>query len=216
MTRTPDPFVTFIEDLFRDLGTIQCKSMFGGYGVYFRGRMFALIADDRLYMKTDASLAQEYEEQGSEPFIIRGDRKPIQMSYWSLPEDALEQPELAIQWANKSLAAAVRAAKKSGGVAGKRGKKKNSKGSGVRTGKATAEKAVKSPGKNTASSSAIAKAKRGAGKQAGRGAKKKGSATPPGKRKAEGKKSTALSKTGGKKRIAEKKKRSPTKPQGKR
>ena len=113
MKENPNSFATFVEDLFSDLGTVQCRSMFGGYGVYFRGRMFALIADDRLYMKVDTSLKEEYKSAGCEPFIYHSSRKPIQMSYWSLPEEALEQPALAVHWAQKSLKAAASAAKKS-------------------------------------------------------------------------------------------------------
>ncbi|HBS06065.1 MAG TPA: competence protein TfoX [Leptospiraceae bacterium] len=122
MQRSSDPFVTFVEDLFRELGPVQCRAMFGGYGVYFRGRMFALIAEDRLYMKTDADLARDYEDSGSEPFVYHTDRKAIQMSYWSMPEDALEQPALARRWADRSLEVAAKAAKKKAGRTSKKSK----------------------------------------------------------------------------------------------
>jgi DNA transformation protein len=111
MGKKQDSFVEYVQDLLGDVGPIQSRRMFGGYGVYFRGRMFALIAYDQLYMKVDPHLQAEYEDAGSEPFVYESPgRKPIQMSYWRMPEDAMEQPVLAAEWARKSIEAAARAA----------------------------------------------------------------------------------------------------------
>ena len=45
--------MTFIaEQLERcELGTVTCKKMFGEYGVYLNGIIFALACDDRLFVK---------------------------------------------------------------------------------------------------------------------------------------------------------------------
>ena len=123
MKNTRSEFVVFVEDLFSDLGPgLRTRAMFGGHGVYFRDQMFALIAYDQLYMKVDAVLLEDYKAAGSEPFVYESPgRKPIQMSYWSLPEEALENPSLALEWAQRSLAAAKKTAKKTA-------KKKNRRG----------------------------------------------------------------------------------------
>jgi DNA transformation protein len=44
------------------------RAMFGGFGIYRNGLMFALVADDQLYAKVDASNKADYEEAGSQPF----------------------------------------------------------------------------------------------------------------------------------------------------
>lgn len=95
-----------INDVFRELDGVTGRAMFGGVGIYKDKVMFALIAYDRLYMKVDDTLKKEYQAAGSEPFVYNSKGKPVTMSYWSLPEDALEQSSLAKEWAGKSLAVA--------------------------------------------------------------------------------------------------------------
>ena len=112
-SESQDSFVEYVEDLFSGLGQVSARKMFGGYGIYQRQRMFALIAYDRLYMKVDDVLIPEYEREGSEPFIYESEgRKPIQMSYWSIPEDAMDSHAMPQQWALKSVEAAIRSASK--------------------------------------------------------------------------------------------------------
>lgn len=44
-------FVEFIVDQFENVGTITFKKMFGEYGIYSNGKIFALICDNRLFIK---------------------------------------------------------------------------------------------------------------------------------------------------------------------
>lgn len=44
-------FVEFIVDQLREAGTITYKKMFGEYGLYCNGKIFAVICDDQLYIK---------------------------------------------------------------------------------------------------------------------------------------------------------------------
>ena len=46
-----EKFVEFIVDQFKRVGTITAKSMFGEYGLYADGKLFALICDNRLFIK---------------------------------------------------------------------------------------------------------------------------------------------------------------------
>ncbi|BDU72955.1 TfoX/Sxy family protein [Mesoterricola silvestris] len=43
--------VDFILDQMGDAGAVSAKRMFGEYGVFLDGKMFALICDDRLFLK---------------------------------------------------------------------------------------------------------------------------------------------------------------------
>lgn len=104
-------FHEFVRELFAGLGQVQIKRMFGGAGVYADGLMFALLADETIYIKTDDTLKAALAEEGSGPFVWTPNKGPragesVEMSYWRLPEAALDDPELASRWAEKALAVA--------------------------------------------------------------------------------------------------------------
>lgn len=44
-------FVEFIADQIKEAGTVTYKKMFGEYGVYCDGKIFALICDDQFFVK---------------------------------------------------------------------------------------------------------------------------------------------------------------------
>lgn len=110
-----------MNEVLSEVPGISSRAMFGGHGIYSRGVMFALIAYDRLYMKVDDSLKKEYEAAGTGPFVYgEGNHKPTVMSYYEMPADAMEAPEIAKDWAEKSLKAALK-------LKAKKGKKSSSK-----------------------------------------------------------------------------------------
>lgn len=108
----PDPFLDALIPLFSPLGEIHWRKMFGGAGVYCDGRMFILVADDRLYFKADSVNVEWYEQKGSEPFIFDDGAKPIAMSYWLAPASVIADSELALEWGEQGVSAAMRAATK--------------------------------------------------------------------------------------------------------
>jgi DNA transformation protein len=99
-------------ELFAGLGPIRTRAMFGGLGVYCDDAMFALVADGVLYMKAEADLAARYADAGSAPFTYEGKGKPVRMSFWRLPDSALDDPDEALDWGRASLAIARMAAAK--------------------------------------------------------------------------------------------------------
>ncbi|MEL7503827.1 MAG: TfoX/Sxy family protein [Cyanobacteria bacterium J06554_6] len=72
---------------------VTARSMFGGYGLYTEGVMFALIADTTLYFKVDNENQPDYEASCMAPFTYQGKGKHIRMSYWQLPEKVMTDPE---------------------------------------------------------------------------------------------------------------------------
>jgi DNA transformation protein len=86
--------------------------MFGGYGLYIEGVMMALIADETLYFKVDDSNRDDYIRAGMQPFTYDGKHKPIQMSYYQVPDAILDDLEQLILWIEKAHAAARRAKRK--------------------------------------------------------------------------------------------------------
>ena len=103
-------FRTFvIEQLTRVLPQVRARSMFGGVGIYAGNLFFALIADDTLYLKVDASNRGDFQVRGMGPFRPYGEDGEV-MQYYEVPHDVLEDPEALRPWAAKAVA--VAAAKK--------------------------------------------------------------------------------------------------------
>ncbi|WP_414646946.1 TfoX/Sxy family protein [Caulobacter sp.] len=99
-------YLEFVLEQLAPLGQIASRRMFGGVGIYANGLFFALVDDDVLYLKGDESLKPEFESAGAQPFAPFGDDKP--MAYWTAPVEALDDQELLLEWARKSLAVAAR------------------------------------------------------------------------------------------------------------
>lgn len=103
---------TFLHDLFAPVGPIALRRMFGGIGVYRDGIIFALVADGTLYLKADESTAAAFREAGSVPFVYEAKGKSVTMSYWRLPEEAMDDPDALARFARIGLEAARRAARR--------------------------------------------------------------------------------------------------------
>jgi len=101
-------YIEFLKEVFEQFGPITSRKMFGGYGLYHNGLMFALVADDTLYLKTDAENAGYFEEEGLAPFEFNKNGKLIKMSYHQAPDVIMDDRELAAIWARRSFEAAIR------------------------------------------------------------------------------------------------------------
>jgi DNA transformation protein len=106
-----DGFHDFVRELFAGLGPVQVKRMFGGAGVYADGVMFALLANDVIHLKVDDVMKAELRAEGCGPFIwtpASGPRagEQVEMGYWRMPDSALDEPDLAADWARKALGVA--------------------------------------------------------------------------------------------------------------
>ena len=118
MAKPPDPFHEFVAELFEPLGDIRIKRMFGGAGIYAHDIMFALIADDTIYLKADDVLKEALISEGSEPFRFKmKDGKVAEMKYYRLPDGAADDPEDATYWGRQALDVALtaKASKRSNG-----------------------------------------------------------------------------------------------------
>lgn len=104
-------FVGNLNDVFALFGGIEAKRMFGGYGIYHDGLMFALVADDVLYLKADENSSGSFAELGLPPFEFEKKGKTMQMSYYAAPEEIFDNLEKAKEWADRAYAAALRARK---------------------------------------------------------------------------------------------------------
>ena len=98
-------YVNFVMEKLSPIGDIKSRAMFGGYGIFHEGLMFALISEDTLYLKVNESNRDMYKRAQSKPF-------PHGISYWEVPTDVLEENTMLHEWANISIKIAQEVAKK--------------------------------------------------------------------------------------------------------
>lgn len=101
-----------IEDMFAALGAVTIKRMFGGKGIYHGGRIVAIELRDEMLLKADAVSAPTFEAAGARQWRYEGKAsKTVTMPYWSIPDDAFDDPDIMAHWVKLAYAAALRAAK---------------------------------------------------------------------------------------------------------
>lgn len=104
-----DEFMEFVVEMLQLFGAVTAKKMFGGYGLYKDGIMFALIADDALYFKVDDVSRNDFTGHGLTPFTYTKNGTQYKMSYYGAPDDVFEDIEVMAEWAEKAFCAALRA-----------------------------------------------------------------------------------------------------------
>jgi DNA transformation protein len=95
-----------IRDMFDSLGEVSIKRMFGGKGIYHQGRILALEVNGDILLKADAESAPDFANAGASQWVYDGKArsKPVAMPYWSIPEEALDDPEELAKWVGSRLA----------------------------------------------------------------------------------------------------------------
>ena len=101
-------FVDYVvDDLLGEVGGVRARAMFGGHGIYKNDTMFAIIVDDELYYKANASTQKDFKALGGEPFkYSRKDKKEVTMSYWKLPAEIMDDRPALLEWTEKALGVA--------------------------------------------------------------------------------------------------------------
>lgn len=106
-------FVDETLDRLQVIGPAKAKRMFGGYGIFLDGIMFALIADNELYLKADQQSSHFFENEGLEQFsYTKAEGRIFKMSYYLAPEAFFEELEDTHLWAKRAFDAALRAPRK--------------------------------------------------------------------------------------------------------
>lgn len=92
-----DADIAFALELFAPLGGLTHRKMFGGICIYRDGDIFALVSSDgQIYLKAQGTAAANLRDNASTRFH--------NMPYWSLPDDALDDPDTACDYARKTIA----------------------------------------------------------------------------------------------------------------
>ncbi|WP_414728908.1 TfoX/Sxy family protein [Zhongshania aliphaticivorans] len=109
-------FTVFLVDQMQWLGPVTSRRMFGGTGLFLEGLMFALIVENTLYLKADTATRGDFDALGLPPFSYQRNGRDIALSYFQAPDEALDDRDLLIDWANRAYAAAMRTAAAKGGL----------------------------------------------------------------------------------------------------
>ncbi len=100
-------FADYIVENLSDLdGDIYSKRMFGGFGIYHNDKMFALVFNSELFLKTEKSSVSKFTDLGLKPFTYQRQGKEVALSYYQAPVSALDDSETLIEWAKLSIAIA--------------------------------------------------------------------------------------------------------------
>ena len=101
-----DADVAFAKELFTGLGPLTTRKMMGGLCLYNDGTIFGIVnADGSIYLKGGKDFGKVLASEGCKRWTYTRDNgKVTSMPYWTLPEAALDDPDLACDWARQALA----------------------------------------------------------------------------------------------------------------
>lgn len=85
-------FKDFVVDQLSDVQGVLCRAMFGGFGLYRDGHIFGVIADGRLWFKTDPQSAERYLAEGMTTW-------KYSPGYYEVPPGVLDDPIELADWA---------------------------------------------------------------------------------------------------------------------
>ncbi|MCW2246156.1 DNA transformation protein [Azospirillum fermentarium] len=106
-----DDLAAHICEMLAPMGEITVRRMFGGYCLYCDRVPFALISEGVFYVKADDQNRPAFLDAGLEPFRPFAD-KPTALSYYPVPESALDDRAELLSWTRPAFDAGLRAAAK--------------------------------------------------------------------------------------------------------
>jgi len=104
---TTREFTNYVLDQLESVGVIQTSKMFGGVLLKVDNKQLGVIIDDVLYFKVkEPELHRKFSQMESDPFEY--DRKdwesPVRIrTWWSVPEEILEDPRQVVALAYEVL-----------------------------------------------------------------------------------------------------------------
>ncbi|WFU16077.1 TfoX/Sxy family protein [Bradyrhizobium sp. CB3481] len=106
-----ESFAEFLREQLAPLGGITMRRMFGKTGVFCDGVMFAVVANNTLYLRVDDENKETFKEaEAYPPLSYEKGGDTIDLSFWRIPERLFDEPEEFVVWARVALAAAHRVA----------------------------------------------------------------------------------------------------------
>lgn len=101
-------FLNYVLELMPFIRSLKVRSMFGGYGLYQEGHIFAIVIRDTLYLKSDAIAQSDFIESGLQRFTYISKERTITLQYFEAPPEVFEESDSMRDWVRKALDASIR------------------------------------------------------------------------------------------------------------
>lgn len=116
-SRRKQEFANFVVELMAGFAPVQARRMFGGFGIFWQGLMFAIILDDKLYIKVDDESEPRFAQRGLPRFQYETRGGTASLPYCEAPPEAYDEPVHMAAWARLGFECAVRQQGKQAGRA---------------------------------------------------------------------------------------------------
>lgn len=104
-----DPvLIDWVAEALEPIGTVTHRRMMGGATLYLDGTIFAIVAADALWFKSDAESDAVWDAAGRDRFTVEMRGKPASMNYRRAPDDVYDDADAMRQWAALAVAAGQR------------------------------------------------------------------------------------------------------------
>ena len=109
-----DPgLIEWIGEAMEPVGPVTKRAMMGGATLYCGGTIFAIVADDLLWFKSDAETDAIWDSADCPLFTYAfGDGRVGSMNYRRAPDDCYDDADALRRWGSLALEAGSRAPKK--------------------------------------------------------------------------------------------------------
>jgi DNA transformation protein and related proteins len=108
-----DGLMDWLSECMAPVGNMTMRKMMGGGTFYLDGTIFAIIANDALWFKSDAEGDAEWDAAGCARFTYDfGNGMSGSMNYRRAPDEVYDDPDELRRWAAIGLSAGQRAAAK--------------------------------------------------------------------------------------------------------
>lgn len=103
--------VEWVRDALEPVGPVTMRKMMGGATLYLDGTIFAILARDELWFKSDDETNAVWDGAGCERFSVTfKDGRVDTMNYRRAPADVYDDPDAMQNWARIALEAGARGA----------------------------------------------------------------------------------------------------------
>ena len=90
--RVKSELASYVEEQLAFLGRISTKSIFGGIGIFVDERLLGIVMDDKLYLHTDASNLDAYQERGMPQFKPYPNAFDLTTDHHQVPAEIVDDP----------------------------------------------------------------------------------------------------------------------------
>jgi DNA transformation protein and related proteins len=102
--------IDWVAEALAPVGVVTHRRMMGGATLYCDGTVFAILADDVLWFKADATSDALWDEAGCTRFTFTmGEGREGTMNYRRAPDDVYDDADAMREWAALGIAAGQRA-----------------------------------------------------------------------------------------------------------